>query len=181
MTLPLWYLLISNPSIIPSSLAFIIPAEPGDVPIIIQLFMIELTLDGLKLASLNTPSMLNNSFAIVGGLLLGDFAVKSGWLCADVILYMAVVSIANFAQPSYELGYAFKFMRMLILLLTFLFNYWGFFIGLAIIPLLLFTNETINGKRSYLYPLIPFKKEAFMRLFFRKLKKMGKEAYHTQK
>ena len=172
---PLWYLMISNPSWIPAPLLFIIPAEPGDVPIIIQLFMIELTLDGLKLASLNTPSMLNNSFAIVGGLLLGDFAVKSGWLCTDVILYMAVVSIANFAQPSYELGYAFKFMRMAILLLTFLFNISGFFIGLALIPLLICTNKTINGKRNYLYPVVPFNREAFMRLLFRKIKRIGKD------
>ena len=173
---PLWFLLISNPSLIPEPLMFIIPAEPGEVPIIVQLFLIELTLDGLKLASLNTPSMLNNSFAIVGGLLLGDFAVKSGWLCTDVILYMAVVSIANFAQPSYELGYAFKFMRMIILLLTALFDIPGFLVGLCLIPVLLCTNKTINGRRNYLYPVIPFEKEAFGRLFFRKLKKMGRDA-----
>ena len=172
---PLWYLLIMNPSVIPENLLFIIPHDPGEIPIIIQLFMIELTLDGLKLASLNTPSMLNNSFAIVGGLLLGDFAVKSGWLCTDVILYMAVVSIATFAQPSYELGYAFKFMRMIILFLTFLFGVWGFFGGLAIMILLIFTNKTINGRREYLYPLIPFDREALSRLFFRKLKRIGNE------
>ncbi len=173
---PLWYLLVSNPQWIPAPLAFIIPSEPGSLPIILQLFLIEFTLDGLKLASLNTPSMLNNSFAIVGGLLLGDFAVKTGWLCTDVILYMAVVSIANFAQPSYELGYAFKFMRMLLLLLSALFGIYGFALGIVIFVILMATNKTINGERKYLYPLIPFNKEAFCRLFFRKLKKIGKEA-----
>lgn len=173
---PIWYLLITNPDWIPKALLFIIPAEPGDVPIIIQLFLIEFTLDGLKLASLNTPSMLNNSFAIVGGLLLGDFAVKAGWLCTDVILYMAFVSIANFAQPSYELGYAFKFMRMMILFFTALFGVSGFIGGIVFVIILLATNRTINGDRSYLYPVIPFNKEAFLRLFFRKLKKIGKNA-----
>ena len=173
---PVWFLLLSNPDWIPPGLMFIVPSDPGDVPIIIQLFMIELTLDGLKLASLNTPSMLNNSFAIVGGLLLGDFAVRTGWLCTDVILYMAVVSIANFAQPSYELGYAFKFMRMLLLILTAIFGVWGFAAGIIAILVLIATNKTINGERKYLYPLIPFNKEAFMRLFFRKLKKIGKDS-----
>lgn len=173
---PLWYIMISNPQWIPPQLAFIIPEDPGGIPIILQLFLIEFTLDGLKLASLNTPSMLNNSFAIVGGLLLGDFAVKTGWLCTDVILYMAVVSIANFAQPSYELGYAFKFMRMLILLLSAIFGIYGFVAGVIIFVVLVATNKTINGDRKYLYPLIPFDKEAFGRLFFRKLKKIGKDA-----
>ena len=178
---PLWYLMLSNPTWIPDALYFIIPSDPGDVPIIVQLFMIELTLDGLKLASLNTPSMLNNSFAIVGGLLLGDFAVKTGWLCTDVILYMAVVSIANFAQPSYELGYAFKFMRMLLLILTAIFGVWGFAAGIAVILVLISTNKTINGTRKYLYPLIPFNREAFSRLFFRKIKKIGREAQPHKK
>ena len=59
-------------------------------------------------------------------LLLGDFAIQVGWLCPDVILYMAFVSIANFTQSSYELGYAFKYMRMLILILTALFDIYGF-------------------------------------------------------
>ena len=61
--------------------------------------------------------MLNNSLSIVGGLILGDFAVDIGWLIPEVILYMAFASIANFTQSSYVLGYAFKYMRMIILLL----------------------------------------------------------------
>ena len=35
---------------------------------------------------------------------------------------MAFVAIANFTQRSYELGYAFKFLRMGLLLLTALFT-----------------------------------------------------------
>ena len=81
---------------------------------------------------MNTPDMLASSLSVVGALLLGDFAVGVGWLCADVILYMAFVAIANFAQQNHELGYAFKFMRMLILLLTWLLKVWGFFIGIAL-------------------------------------------------
>ena len=44
----------------------------------------------------------------------------------EVILYMAFVAIANFTQPSLELGYAFKFIRLLLLLLSALFGIWGF-------------------------------------------------------
>ncbi len=65
----------------------------------------------------------------MGGLILGDFAVNIGWLIPEVILYMAFVAIANFTQRSYELGYAFKFLRMGLLLLTALFNVWGFALG----------------------------------------------------
>lgn len=174
MIVPIWYLLISHPESLPEKLKFIIPQDPGGIPILFQIYLIEFALDGLKLASLNTPNMLNNSLSVVGGLLLGDFAVKAGWLCPEVILYMAFVSIANFAQPSYELGYAFKYMRMLLLLLTALFDIWGLIGGLLLGLILIATNKTINGDRKYLYPLIPFNTKALLRLFFRRIKPIGK-------
>ncbi len=164
---PTWYLLIRNPAYLPDWLSFIIPTELGRIPIIAQLLLVEFIIDGLRMASLNTPNMLSNSLSVVGGLILGDFAVDIGWLIPEVILYMAFVAIANFTQRSYELGYAFKFMRMGLLILTALFNYWGFGIGLALIILLLLTNVTVTGKRHYLYPLIPFDGRALKSLFFR--------------
>ena len=167
---PLWYLALKYPSYLPEWLTFVIPPESGEVPIIVQLFMVEFVIDGLKLASLNTPSMLNNSLSIVGGLILGDFAVKAGWLIPEVILYMAFVAIANFSQPSYELGYAFKFMRMLLLLLTAIFGIWGFIAGIVTIIVLVASNNTVNGKRRYLYPLIPFNGKAMLRLIIRRKK-----------
>ena len=167
---PLWYLSIEYSASLPQSLSFLIPDSPGALPIILQLFLVELAIDGLKIASTNTPDMLSNSLSVVGALLLGDFAVGVGWLCADVILYMAFVAIANFAQQNHELGYAFKFMRMPILLLTWLLKVWGFFIGIALFCLAVATNKTALGRRHYLYPLIPFNGRDFLKLIIRQRK-----------
>ncbi len=164
---PVWFLLIRNPEWIPNWLAFIVPEERGRIPIFAQLMLMEFMIDGLRLASMNTPSMLSNSLAIVGGLILGDFAVSIGWLIPEVILYMAFVSIANFTQRSYELGYAFKFMRILLVVLVEILDVIGFAIGTVVIILLLVSNKTVNGKRSYLYPLIPFNGRALLSLFVR--------------
>jgi len=163
---PVWYLLVRNAPNIPENLMFLVP-ENGNVPIIIQLVMAELVIDGLKLASLNTPSVMSNSFGVIGGLLLGDFAVQVGWLSADVIFYMSIVSIASFTQSNYELGYALKFIRLITLVLTHFFNYWGFATGILLGLFLICTNKTVNGERSYLYPLIPFNGKALARLVFR--------------
>ena len=164
---PVWFLLIRNPEWIPNWLGFIVPEERGRIPIFAQLMLMEFMIDGLRLASMNTPSMLSNSLAIVGGLILGDFAVSIGWLIPEVILYMAFVSIANFTQRSYELGYAFKFMRILLVILVEILDVIGFAIGTVVIILLLVSNKTVNGKRSYLYPLIPFNGRALLSLFVR--------------
>ncbi len=164
---PTWYLLISHPDLVPSWLSFILPTETGRIPIVAQLLLVEFMIDGLRMASLNTPSMLSNSLSVVGGLILGDFAVNIGWLIPEVILYMAFVAIANFTQRSYELGYAFKFMRMGLLILTALGGIWGYGAGIVLIVILLLTNVTVTGMRHYLYPLIPFDGKALKSLFFR--------------
>ena len=164
---PMWYLLVHNPQYVPGWLEFIIPREVGRLPLLAQLLLVEFIIDGLRMASLNTPNMLSNSLSVVGGLILGDFAVSIGWLIPEVILYMAFVAIANFTQRSYELGYAIKFMRIILLVLTAVFGLWGFIGGSALILVLLLTNKTVNGKRSYLYPLIPFNYKALKSLFVR--------------
>ena len=163
---PLWYLAIQNRDVLPVSLSFLIPDTPGALPIIFQLLLVELAIDGLKIASMNTPDMLSNSLSIVGALILGDFAVEVGWLCADVILYMAFVAIANFAQQNHELGYAFKFMRVLTLILVYFLGAWGFLIGILIFAITAATNRTVTDTH-YLYPLVPFSWRDMKRLLFR--------------
>lgn len=164
---PVWYLLLKNPAWIPPWLEYIKVAEKSAVPIIIQLFLVEFAVDGLKLASMNTPDSLSSSLSVVGGLILGDFAVKVGWLIPEVILYMALVAITNFTQSSYELGYALKFMRMLLLFGVAVANVWGFVFVLILLFVFIATNKTVDGSRSYLYPLIPWNRRAMRRLVFR--------------
>ena len=164
---PLWYLALENSEIIPSALSFLIPDEPGALPIIAQLFLVELAIDGLKIASMNTPDMLSNSLSVIGALILGDFAVSVGWVCEDVILYMAFVALANFAQQNAELGYAIKFVRVLTLIFVFGFGAWGLLLGAVVFVGLVATNRSVTGKFHYLYPLIPFDAKALKRLIFR--------------
>ena len=166
---PLWYLALKYAERLPESLLFLIPDEPGALPIILQLFLVEFAIDGLKIASMNTPDMLSNSLSIVGALILGDFAVTVGWLSADVILYMAFVAIASFAQQNHELGYAIKFSRLVILGLVYLFGIWGFVVGIMLFIFTVATNNTVT-KKGYLSPFFPPKARGIARILFRKRK-----------
>ena len=172
---PLWYLYLEYADRLPDALRFLIPDDPGALPIFLQLLLVEVAIDGLKIASMNTPDMLSNSLSVVGALILGDFAVAVGWLCPDVILYMAFVAIANFAQQNVELGYAFKFIRVLTLVFVFGFGVWGLLLGLLVFVFAVATNTTLTGERNYLYPLIPFNFRALVRLLVR-TKRTGENA-----
>ena len=164
---PLWYLAVQYSYTLPHYLGFLVPDEPGALPIILQLILVEIAIDGLKIASMNTPDMLSSSLSVVGALLLGDFAVGVGWVCEDVILYMAFIAIAGFAQQNAELGYAIKLVRVATLLLVHLLGAWGLLAGFLLLSLLLLTNVTVTGRHRYLYPLIPFNLRALARLLVR--------------
>ncbi len=163
---PLWFLLAKEPARVHESLHFLLIQDDYAVPLIVQLLLVELIIDLLKLASLNTPNALSSSFSMLGALILGDFAVQSRWLVPEVLVYMAFVAIANYAQPSYEMGYAFKLCRMTLLVLIWLADWWGFAFGVVGILLLLAVTRPLAGK-GYLYPLIPFNGKAMKRLLHR--------------
>ena len=163
---PAWYLMVSEPNRLPGWLNFLSSPEPVSLSLLSQLLVVEFLIDVLKLASLNTPDSLSNSFSMLGALVLGDFAVQAGWLGPEVLVYMAFVSVAGFAQPSYELGYAFKLLRVALLLATAAFDVWGFCLGVVGIFVLLCTTKPLVGK-GYLYPLVPFNGKALLRLLVR--------------
>ena len=146
---PVYLLFIQNPNWIPEMFEFTMIRDVINIPLILQLFILELCIDGLRLAALNTPSMLSTPLSVIAGLVLGEFAVQSGWFNSEVMLYMAFVAVANYTQPNFELGYALKFMRLLLLLLTAFFNWIGFLAGCILIFCFLAFNKTLSG-RNYL-------------------------------
>lgn len=146
---PVFLLFMQNLSWLPKIFAFVAVKDTVNIPLIFQLLMLEVAIDGLRLAALNTPSMLSTPLSVIAGLVMGEFSVKSGWFNAEVMLYMAFVAVANYTQPNFELGYALKFMRLELLVLTAVFNWIGFLAGTVIVICSVCFNKTLSG-RSYL-------------------------------
>ena len=163
---PFFILLMQHPDWVPHSFEFIKIQDPTYIPPVTQLLILEVAIDGLRMAAVNTPNMLNTPLSIIAGIVFGDYTVKSGWFNSEIMLYMAFVAIANYSQSNMELGYAIKFMRIQLLILTGIFGGWGFLAGTVILIVTPLCTRTING-RNYLYPLIPFDGAQLMKRFFR--------------
>lgn len=163
---PTFLLLMQNPEWIPKGLEFIAVRDTVNVPLVWQFLILELAIDGLRLAAVNTPNMLSTPLSIMAGLVLGEFSVESGWFNSEVMLYMAFVAISSYTQPNYEMSYALKFMRMLTLIFTALFHAYGYAIGIAVTLWALASNKTIS-RQSYLYPLFPFEWKKLKHLVLR--------------
>ena len=163
---PTWLMLMNDPLLLPNWATFLLLDVELNVPLILQLLIMEVAIDGLKLAALNTPNMLTTAFSLLGAIILGDFAVQSGWFVPQAMLYMAVVAIGNYTQPSYEMGYALKFFRIILLFLVQFLGWPGLVCGTVLILLILIFNRTPGGK-GYLYPLIPFNGKELKRKIIR--------------
>lgn len=163
---PIYILLLEHPDWVPEMLDFILIKEEMNVPPIIQLLILELAIDGLRMAAVNTPNMLNTPLSVVAGIVFGDYTVQSGWFNSEIMLYMAFVAIATYTQNNMELGYALKFQRILLLILTSIFGIWGFILGTVLVFAGFLSNRVMAGA-GYLYPVFPFDGPQLVKRFFR--------------
>ena len=146
---PLYLLFMQNLEWLPDVFAFVAVRDTVNIPLIFQFLLLELSIDGLRLAAMNTPTMLSTPLSVIAGVVMGEFSVQSGWFNSEVMLYMAFVAVANYTQPNFELGYALKFMRLMLLVLTALFNLYGFIAGCILVLCFLIFNKTLSG-RNYM-------------------------------
>lgn len=163
---PTFLLLMRYPEFVPDWLQFVVVKDTVNIPLIWQFLILELSIDGLRLAAVNTPNMLSTPLSVIAGIVLGEFAVKSGWFNSEVMLYMAFVTVASYTTASYELGYAMKFMRIITLILTAILGLWGYVAGVIIFVVTVISNKTI-AHTSYLYPLFPLDIKILWKIMFR--------------
>ena len=75
---PLFLLFMQNPAWIPDIFRFVLIEDTVNIPLIFQILILELAIDGLRLAALNTPSMLSTPLSVIAGIVMGEFSVESG-------------------------------------------------------------------------------------------------------
>jgi stage V sporulation protein AF len=163
--LPLWFLFVVEPNLLPERLAFIGPNETTNIPIIAQLFIADLGIEFLRMAAVHTPTSLSTAMGLIAAVLIGQIAIDVGLFVPEVILYVAVAGIGNFMTPSYELGIANKMFRLILLALVAIFHVPGYVIGVTLFILLLASIRSLNI--PYFWPFLPFSPMAFFKILVR--------------
>nr|WP_242982159.1 spore germination protein [Clostridium sp. LS] len=163
---PIYLLFINGNIFFSSFFNFLKPQDYFPIPMLYQFILLEFAMDLLKLAGLNTPSPLGSTMSLIGGLILGEYTIKTGWFTNQAVLYMAVVTMGDFIQPSIEMNFAVKFARMILLVLSGFFGFWGFIGGIIFIFIIMASTKTIAGDK-YFYPLVPFNWQKLKGVLFR--------------
>ena len=164
---PLWLLLVQNKELLPDFLQFLGPNDEYTLPLFVQLLLLEFGMDVLRLSSIHTPSALNTSLGIIGGLILSDLAVKVGIFVPETVLYIALAAVGTFATPSLEFALAIRIFRLFLLVMTGVFGLWGFSLSLLVILIIVLTSRSFKNGKRYTWPLIPFKWKPLAHILFR--------------
>jgi stage V sporulation protein AF len=164
--LPLWYLFVLDPTLLPEGIGFIGPNEQTNIPIIAQLFIADIGVEMFRIAAIHTPTPLSTAMGLIAAVLIGQIAIDVGLFQPEVILYVAVASIGTFATPSYELSVANKMARLLLLVAVAFFHIPGLVIGCTLYILFIANIKSLNT--PYLWPLIPFSPVAFIQILIRR-------------
>lgn len=166
LIVPLWFSLIDIDFFHLSYFGKIFEVDIDRFSILIQLLLMELGIEFIRMASIHTPNALSTSMGIIAGVIIGEMAISMNILTEQIVLLGALSAIGSYITPSYELSLANKIVKLIIILLVFLFNVWGLLVGILCLTIYLFNLKSFT--RSYLYPLIPFNKKALKKQIFRK-------------
>ena len=153
---PLFMLVIMYPNSSLNPFRFLVPEQSGEVSFFVQILLIEFALEILRLSSLHTPQNMQSAFSIIGGLILGDFAITMGLLTADSLMFTVASTIANHCIANPELSNGIKIFRWFLIVLTGFFGILGFVVALVIEILIVATTKTFDEQHGYLWPIVPF-------------------------
>ena len=113
---------------------------PTILEILMMLFMFEL----FREANLRLPSAVSGSVSVVGGLIIGDAAIKAGVTSPSMIVVIAISSIAAFTLVNQSFVTAMSIFRLIIIMASAFFGLFGFFISVFFI-LLYTANMRVLG------------------------------------
>ena len=160
---PLWMLTLNNDSF--TSNIFVKLSSESPIPVLVQIIIVELVIELLRIATIHTPNHLSSAMGLIATLILGQMAVDIGLFQSEILLYCSISSIGGFATPSYELSLANKIIKLLLILVVGFFGSVGFIVGFTLLIVLLGAIKTYG--MPYLYPLLPFNYKEFFKVIFR--------------
>lgn len=164
--LPVWFLFVLEPGLLPEKLEYIGPNDKTNIPIVVQIFISDIGIEFLRMAAIHTPTPLSTAMGLIAAVLIGQIAIDVGLFVPEVILYASIAAIGIYVTPSLELGVANKICRLIILIIVSIFKGPGLVIGMTVYIILLASISAFNT--PYLWPLLPFNPKAFSHIILRR-------------
>ncbi|MGE7675420.1 spore germination protein [Lysinibacillus sp. NPDC094403] len=113
---------------------------PSSLEMLIMLLMFEL----FREAGLRLPSVIGGTISVVGGLIIGDAAIRAGVTSPEMIVIIAISTIASYTLVNQSLVTTISILRIMFIIASAFLGLFGFFISLYL-TLLYLCNIRIYG------------------------------------
>ena len=157
MTTPAIYVAFTtfHPGLIPTPLTLTIAAAHLGVPFpaLLEAIVMEVVLEILQEAGVRMPKTIGPAVSIVGGLVLGDAAVRAGLISAPIVVVISFTAIVSFAVGNYRISLPLRFFRVPLMFAASVLGIFGVVMGLVAIIVHLSMLESFG--EPYLAPFTP--------------------------
>ncbi len=122
LLLPALYLAITNfhQEMLPTDLLLAIASSREKVPFptLVSILILEISFELIREAGIRIPGPIGTTLGIVGALILGQAAVSANLVSPILIIIVAITGIGSFAIPDFSLGYSFRALRFIYIILA---------------------------------------------------------------
>lgn len=157
-----------HPELVPVDLLINIAGLRKQVPFppVIEALTMEFVIEALREAGLRLPRAVATTLGVVGGIILGDAAVRSNLVSPAMIIVITITIICNFIIPNYSMSLVIRLLRLFLIILAAAFGAFGITIGWLLILIHLCRLESFGI--PYFAPLAPIRlgdlKDIFVRV-----------------
>lgn len=143
--------------LIPTKLAIFIASTREGVPLpsLIEAILMEITLEILREAGIRLPKSIGQAVGIVGGLVIGEAAVRAGLVSPVSVVVVSFTAIASFSIAQYPLGIPIRILRFTMMLAAGILGLYGVMLSFIIITVHLTKLKSFGI--SYMSPFAPYR------------------------
>ena len=158
-------LVMFHPEVFPLKLLLNLAAaeEATPYPLVVEMVLLIMLFEIMREAGVRLPKSVGGAVSIVGGLIIGDAAVKSGMVSQPLLIVVGITATASFVLPA--LYPAISVLRIIFILAGGL----GGLYGIAVASFLLVVNIGAVEQYDTVFtsPLMPLKAHGFGDIFSR--------------
>lgn len=133
-------------------------------PPIVEVLILELTIELLREAGARLPERIGQTIGIVGGIVIGTAIVEASLASSVLLIIVALTALASFTTPIYQMGNTIRLLRFPFILLAQLYGFIGISICLLLCIYHLLTLKSFG--HPYLTPVYPLRIKDFKDSFF---------------
>ncbi|MFA9458481.1 spore germination protein [Halalkalibacter sp. AB-rgal2] len=159
------------PFILVSSLSQVRLGVP--LPTALEALIMVLIFELFREAGLRLPSAIGQILSVVGGLIIGDAAIRAGLTNPAMVVVVATSAVATFSLGNQSFAGTISVIRIIILILSSFLGLFGLFT--ATFAILLYAANIRSYGVPYLSPIAPYEGQDLIKAVFRPSWKIGRE------